>query len=49
MRELSLAEKMRQETVEDWVQVLVGKVVLRNELISGPTSVRRLGAPGDVP
>ena len=49
MRELSLAEKMRQETVEDWVQVLIGKEVFRNDWISGPTRVCRLGAPGDVP
>ena len=49
MRELSSVEKMRQETVEDWVQVLIGKEVLRNNWISGPTRVCRLGAPGDVP
>ena len=41
MRELS--------SVEDWVQVLVGKDVLRNDRISGSARVCRLGAPGDVP
>ena len=49
MRELSSVEKMRQETVEDWAQVLDGKEVLKNAWISLPTRVCRLGAPGDVP
>ena len=49
MRELPSVEKMRQETVEDWVQVLVGKEVLRNNWISGPARACRLGAPGPVP
>ena len=35
--------------MEDWVQVLNGKEVLKNAWISGPTRVCRLGAPGDVP
>ena len=39
---------MRQETVEDWVQVLMEREVFRRDRISGAVRVRRLGVSGDV-
>ena len=42
-------EKMRQETVEDWVQVLMEREVFRKDRVSSGVRVRRLGVLGEVP
>ena len=39
---------MLQETLEDWVQVLIEREVLRRDRISSLVRVRRLGASGGV-
>ena len=48
MRKLSPVENMRQETVEDCVQVLVGMDDRRNEWVSGTVRERRPGGEGFV-
>ena len=42
-------DSMRQETVEDWVQVLMEREVLRKDWVSSGVRVRRLGVLGEVP